>query len=52
MDDGTEPATAVVESVVALAAASSLLSQLQDELGIVSCRTSHIGGYWPDEEEN
>ncbi|MEU7154715.1 hypothetical protein AB0B15_42955 [Streptomyces sp. NPDC045456] len=52
MTDGTDPTRAVAECVSALAAARPLLSQLLDELAIVSARTSNMGAHWPDEEED
>ncbi|WP_329156461.1 hypothetical protein OIU91_43215 (plasmid) [Streptomyces sp. NBC_01456] len=51
MDDGTEPTAAAAECVAAIAVAQPLLKQLQAELAIVSARTSHMGGHWPEDDD-
>ncbi|MGW7469542.1 hypothetical protein ACWGJT_33965 [Streptomyces xantholiticus] len=50
MDDGTDPTYATAECAAAIAAAKPLLDQLLSEVSIVSARTSHMGGHWPDED--
>ena len=52
MDDGTDPTYAVAECAAALAVARQHLGQLLGELSIVSARTSHMGGHWPDEDDH
>ncbi|WP_030390470.1 hypothetical protein [Streptomyces sp. NRRL S-241] len=52
MDDGTDPRDAVAECSASLLVARQHLQGLLDELALVSARTSHMGGHWPDHEDD
>ncbi|WP_331717668.1 hypothetical protein OG264_39575 (plasmid) [Streptomyces xanthophaeus] len=52
MDDETDLRDAVAECSASLLVARQHLRGLLDELALVSARSSHMGGQWPEHEDD
>ncbi|MFB7747660.1 hypothetical protein [Streptomyces sp. NPDC056132] len=52
MDDGTDPCDTVADCLAALNVARANLTAVASALGVVSARTSHMGGFFNDDDED